>query len=140
VKINTRLPDWEARLDDVLRDWRFRRFVWGLADCVHFAQDAGRALTGRDIFGALPAYDTEAAARRALLGAGHRSLDSFACAHLPGIARAQAGRGDIVLAPAAAQVPGALGVCVGPTASFVAREGLEFLPMGMVHLAWGVAR
>lgn len=67
----TRLPDWQLRLDALVRQRRGTPFAWGLADCCLWGADVVQAVTGRDPMADLRgSYDTEAAARDVLARLG----------------------------------------------------------------------
>lgn len=58
-----RLPDWEARLDQVLADWHDRQMEWGVHDCAHFAVAAIESVTGKNLRAQFAQYTDETSAR-----------------------------------------------------------------------------
>jgi len=63
----TRLPDWQLRLDALVRERRGQAFAWGARDCCLWGADVVLAVIGRDPMADLRgAYGTEAAAREVL--------------------------------------------------------------------------
>lgn len=59
-----RSPDWPTILHTFLADRRDRRFRWGQNDCILFALDCVRAITGADMAADIRGkYDSAASAR-----------------------------------------------------------------------------
>lgn len=70
-------------------------FAWGGADCLAFAADVAKLLTGRDPAAELrSAYDTETAAKRIMIERGWASLADVAASMYPEIPVAAARSGD----------------------------------------------
>ena len=44
----TRLPDWQLRLDALVRERRGQAFAWGARDCCLWGADVVLAVTGRE--------------------------------------------------------------------------------------------
>lgn len=78
--------------------WREKRsepFVWGSADCLHFASACAEAITGNDPARALKRrYSSETGARRVMVNEGWRTMGDVAASLLPAIPVAQACSGD----------------------------------------------
>lgn len=93
-----RLPDWETRLHDFLRQREGACHTWGATDCCLNAADAVLAITGED-----PAiefrgrYTTAIGAARALRRYGEGTIEATLDAKFPIVGRAFARRGDLVL-------------------------------------------
>lgn len=129
-----RLQGWEAALAASVEDARARAFVWGVHDCATWAFDVRRAMTGQDAAAAWRGrYSTAKGAARVLRRLGFTSLSGL-CRSILGdaIQPLCAQRGDIVLCE------GAIGVCVGSVALFVADAGVTSRPMGEATMAWRV--
>ena len=155
-----RLEAWPERLAAFIESRRRRPFAWGEHDCVVFAADAVRELTGVDHLSEFRGrYATARAAAKLLRDVGQ--LDAAVTARLgPAVAPRAAQRGDVVLldlsgasashASAATDAsegaermepPGvgaALGICLGAVIAAPGPEGLQFLPLRRVQCAWHV--
>lgn len=128
---------WEKRLAATVEQYRRAPFAWGTSDCVIFAADCAKALTGAD-----PAVDyrgkySDAAGAVAIVksfggenvgdAAGH-FFEAHPTAH------AHARRGDIamVAAPTPEDPLGALGVILGNIVAVYGPKGLHFVSRKMV--------
>lgn len=134
--MSTRLPDWQARLNAVLADWRARPFAWGEADCVAFAGAVCVAVRGDnplDRAGAV--YADDEGAQACLDAAGHASLLAALRARLGKPVRpALAQPGDLVFF--ATGDGGGLGVVNGAMIWGIGDAGLERLDPAAASLAW----
>ena len=113
----TRLDDWEWRLRVYLaQDFAFE---WGSMDCALFACGAVEAMTGVHPYPEFPGtYDDKIGAARALREKGKGTLEATFGQKFESIPAGFARRGDIVTEPG-----GAMGVCMGSYALFLAFEG-----------------
>jgi hypothetical protein len=132
-----RARDWDQLLAAEIVRARDMAFAWGVHDCVTWACQVRRALTGEDA--ALPwrgRYSTEAGARRVMRRLGWLSIEDGVRAVLgePLAFVSLAQRGDVVLAGEDV----ALGVVAGRDALFVAPSGLTQRPLRSCRLAWRV--
>lgn len=131
-----RIPGWELALAEAIESARSRPFAWGVHDCASWVFDLRRDLTGGADVAALwrGRYQTQRGAALVMRRLGWRSLEEGARAllgaPLPSVHLAQ--RGDILLSADGA----ALGICLGARAAFLGPEGLTFLPVSGVTLAW----
>jgi hypothetical protein len=93
-----RLTDWRGRLAAAVNAMMREPFRWGSNDCVSglFAPVV-RAVTGTDLSGELPEYDTLPGAKDALADRGFDGLRALALTYLEEIAPAFARAGDIVI-------------------------------------------
>ena len=130
-----RREGWEAALEAAVAAARGRAFQWGEHDCATWAFEVRAAITGldaaRDWRGQ---YKSAIGARRVMKGFGWKDLGQLARTYL-GRPLAHVGlaqRGDIVLAE------GALGICVGAKAVFVAQSGVVERPVPACVMAWRV--
>lgn len=63
-----RYPDWQNRLVDTIRAAKMQPFLWGEHDCLLFAADCIKAVSGNDYATAVRGtYHTAAEARKTLL-------------------------------------------------------------------------
>ena len=130
-----RQPGWEKRLAAYLsQDFQFD---WGKVDCCTFAAGAVKSLTGVNPLNTFH-YRNKKQALEVLSKNG--GLEAGADALLCGLGLtpalpAKAKRGDIVLAKIPFSI---LGVCSGPTVSFVAPSGIDTRPItsGQLARAW----
>lgn len=124
--------DWENRLAAYIDSVRADVDALGPLPCARFAAGAVEAQTGFD--GHAPfvgKYDSDISAAKALIKYGKRDLVRTFDASLErrqGPAFAQ--RGDIVFNG------GAVGVCIGHSALFVAHGELVEIPRGEWGIAW----
>lgn len=129
-----RLPDWSARLADLVVQRLTARFAWGVTDCALWAADAIAAQLGvdpaRDLRGQ---YATERQALRVMAPFG--GLKGLAVAVLgpPLSAPLLAAPGDVGLMRC-----GALAVCGGETWLAVTSQGMGHMPLNEAQLTWRV--
>lgn len=107
---------WEEALERCILAARMTPFAWGSADCLVFALDAIRALTGWDLRAQVkvPWYVTPFQAQSILHQQGLFARVSAVLG--PSVLSPQLRRGDLVWDPHAhpgGVIPGALGVCLG---------------------------
>lgn len=116
-----RLPDWNDRLQALIRERRLTPFDWGTHDCVLWSADCVLAVTGVDLgSGHRGTYSTASGAVRRLRRLGFASTADLADRHLgERTHRAMARLGDIVALPDGGGMGPALGVCYGATSLFV---------------------
>ena len=77
------------------RDWRAVTFVWGSADCLHFAAACAEMITGTDPAAALKRrYSSETGAKRVMVNEGWHTMGDVAASLLPEVPVAQACSGD----------------------------------------------
>ena len=136
-----RLPDWEQRLHDLVAANIARPHEYGRHDCLIFAANAVKAITGKDLGrGHRGKYDSHAKAYRHLKQMGFDSpaalLDSLFDEKPVGFA----GRGDIVLVHTeSGDNPG---IVIGDFALLVGEqgttEGLIRAPRALWLKAWAV--
>lgn len=135
-----RLPDWEERLDALIRARRREPFRWGAHDCALWGADVAAALTGAD-FGApfRGRYSDAEGAARALREHGAGTMVATFDRHLRRVRPALARRGDLVKARRSPEAPrGAIGVVIGADALFVGDEGLVRLGRAHWTIGWRI--
>ena len=131
--MTTRLPDWEHRLSDFLA--QPFEFEWGTMDCALFACAAVEAMTGEHPYPEfVGVYDDRIGAAKALRKLGKGTLEATFGQKFERVPPAFARRGDIVMS-----TYGAMGVCIGASAMFLAEEGgLIRLPRATFTHAWRI--
>lgn len=137
-----RQPGWETALTDFLKAAAARPFSWGEHDCLLFAADWVRRMTGVDC--AAPhrgKYKTARGAAGVLRRMGVADAadvpDMFAPRHeVPALAR----RGDIVAVPAGADGELCVGVVddSGVHVAVVSPEGLTRYPLERAAVSWRI--
>lgn len=128
-----RLPDWERRLSQYLRDEGRSTFEWGQNDCALFAAGAAAAQTGIDLAAAFRgAYDTREGSALALRDLGKGTLIKTMSAYFEPCRPAFARRGDLVMAQ------NAIGICMGGFGLFLSLDGYERIPRADFTHAWRV--
>lgn len=115
-----RANGWEQKLNDQLLIASKRRFNKRKWNCARFAHACVVAVSGRD----MPWPRKKPG-----------SLESNIDALLPRVEPLFAQRGDVVMANLPEPM---VGICIGPKAAFVLRQGLTTVPMSSVTRAWGV--
>ncbi len=131
-----RVKGWEQRLYALTVEAIGKPHQWGQHDCVTFAADVVRAITGHDPMGDLRGtYDSPSSAARVMVKAGAYSIGDLAGLHLPEITASEARRGDIVLSGGAHDF---LAVCVGRTAVAPSERGMVHVPMAQAVRAFRV--
>jgi hypothetical protein len=136
-----RYDNWPERLAALVERARARRFVWGQHDCMTFAADAVRAMTGIDpIAGWRGRYASEEEGD-ALLGPD--GLESFVAHLMAGLGVPEASprhvqRGDwaMVTLPRTDRLWN--GVCLGESVAMPAEHGLVFVPAARVARCWRI--
>lgn len=136
-----RLPDWQDRLDRLVRISRHREFEWGAFDCSVFAADDVVALTGFDPFLPWRRRYADIAGAAAAIEAAAPDLESFARRHLawlgvPEQRPLQAADGDIGCwrGPRSA----VLGVYLQRFLAVPQARGLAFIPRAEAAAAWRI--
>lgn len=130
-----RLPDWQLRLEALMRERIDRPFAWGANDCALFAADCVEAITGVQLCPELRGHRDVRQALAALKRIGGvRALATRALGEpiVPALARP----GDVVVIPAGKREH--LAVCNGGTAVAVAPRGLTAISMRHARAAWRV--
>ena len=136
LKPMQRLKGWEQRLYAVTVHAMGQPHAWGQNDCVTFAADAVREMTGADLMESLRGtYDGPLGAAKVLQGLGVDSVGDLAALYLPEVSPSQARRGDIILAGEPHEF---LAVCVGRTAVGPAERGMIHVPMAQAVRAFRV--
>jgi hypothetical protein len=133
-----RYPDWPERLATFLLERRSIPFAWGTNDCVMCAADEVMAITGVDLAAAYRGTYSDAQGAATTIAAG-TSLYALACSVLgqPLDAPTLAQRGDIIwIAPDSRETLGI--VCGSGEWCAPGDEGLVFMPMDEVAIAWRV--
>jgi len=134
----SRHPQWEARLADFVAENMARPYAWGSWDCVLFAADAVKAITGEDHGrGHRRKYKNSVGAFRYLKELGFDSPEALIDSVLEEKPVGFAGRGDLVLTedgiPALSM--GAFALSVGQEGN---HEGLVRVPREQWVKAWAV--
>jgi hypothetical protein len=131
-----RVKGWEQRLYALTVAAIGRPHVWGQHDCVTFAADVVRELTGADPMGDLRGtYGGPLSAARVMKQAGADTVGDLAALHLSEVTPSEARRGDIILS---AEPYEFLAVCVGRTAVGPAESGMIHVPMAQALRAYRV--
>lgn len=110
-----RLANWERELEKVIVDAQTKIFLWGFHDCITFAADAVRAMTGVDPIADLRGkWPTALSATRMLREIG--GIESAVCSRMGERLNAPraAGRGDVILSDAGGVAIVVLGYAVAP--------------------------
>ena len=124
--------DWDKRLAALIEDYRHRPFAWGSCDCLIFANDAHRAMTGEGFADDwLGGYDSALGAAR--LVRGHDPIAALDDRLKRGTGFPP--RGSIVATKARSVLGYALGVNIGVNA-FVGATGLTFRAVEPDQLWW----
>lgn len=138
-----RLWDWSERLEDVLADFRKRRFEWGESDCIQFVGACIEAVRGdnpsEEFRGT---YDDEQSAARVLITLDGRDAPAMLEARfeaLGGVLNARRGDLCVIQEPSADNPFGAVGVVVGTglVASF-GPDGYMIFPLASATRAFAV--
>ncbi len=131
-----RREDWPQRLAAFIESRRLQPFAWGENDCVTFAADCARELTGTDPIAELRgSWRTALEAARVLdeLGGLRAAVTQWQGDELP---PALAQRGDAVLVEQLGRE--LLGVCVGDQIVAPGEHGAVWLPISAAVAAWRV--
>jgi hypothetical protein len=126
---------WEHALADYLAGQREAIFKWGSNDCALFTAGAVAAMTGTDPLGSVRGkWRSQAGAGRAIRQAGFASIEDWVSSLFDPVEPVFVQRGDIVM------IDGALGICIGKDAVFLAEEapGLNRRPIAHCARAWRV--
>jgi hypothetical protein len=134
--MTTRRENWPDLLAKFIDERRSQPFARGVNDCCIFAADWVQLCTGKDYAETWRGrYSTDIGARRFLDDSGgvEALVDSLG---LDRIQPQRAGRGDIVAQDAGLEMT--LGICLGVTTAFVAKNGLIFGSIENVKSAWKI--
>lgn len=138
-----RVENWPSALLAVVADAMHAPFVWGAHDCVTFAADCVRAVTGVDLLADLPGWAGPKQALRVIEEQGGMAAALTARFGEP-IGPAWAQRGDVGLLVEGEAGDGltgiAVAVCMGDVWLAPGTDGLERLPLAAVAQAWKVGR
>jgi hypothetical protein len=131
-----RFPDWPKRLAEAVEAARARPFAWGSHDCLLFAADVVRAMTGKDLAAhGRGQYDSDVSALRLIHNYGGMvPLVSKSLGDPVPVLRAH--RGDVVMYRS--ELGPSLGVCLGAQCAFTGPTGLVFKQRKECELAWRV--
>jgi hypothetical protein len=131
-----RFPDWPKRLHEAVEAARARPFQWGSHDCLLFAADVVRSMTGKDLAAhGRGQYDSDVSALRLIHNYGGMvPLVSKALGDPVPVLRAH--RGDVVMYRS--ELGPSLGVCLGAQCAFTGPTGLVFKQRKECELAWRV--
>jgi len=131
-----RVDDWPRILNALLARAARDSFEWGRFDCVLFAADTVKALTGVDLAADFRGrYSTALEARRLIDRLGG-DLEEIVNERLPMQYKAFAGRGDIALIQSDAGP--ALGVVTGLQCAIPTKTGLALFDVSTAWRAWRV--
>ena len=131
-----RLKDWEQKLYAATVEAMGKPHAWGHHDCVTFAADIVRALTGGSLRDDLRGtYDSPIGALRVIKAQGADGVGDLVALYLPEVAPSMARRGDIILAGEPHEF---LAVCVGRTAVGPSASGMIHVPMSQAVRAFQV--
>lgn len=143
-----RVDNWAGKLEAVFKEHRGQPFTWGTHDCITFASDCFKAITGDDpLAGIRGTYTDEATALEVL--DGHGGIENaveiaMTARDIKKVDRKWAQRGDIVIiefpqvAPELTPIVAA-GVWAGEFAFVpLPGRGLERVPKAFVKTFWGV--
>jgi hypothetical protein len=130
-----RSETWDIDLMAFIKSREKTSFEWGIHDCVLFACDCARAMTGADLAAKYRGYSTEEGAGAIIKEAG--GLRSLVTANIgPEISPKMAKRGDWVMME---QDGGpAVAVCVGVMAIAAGKKGLVMRRMTDAAAAWRI--
>jgi hypothetical protein len=139
-----RLSDWRGRLNSAVNEMMRKPFAWGTHDCVAgMFMPVVRAVTGEDLSGELPAYDSALGAKQALATHGFDGLSALALAHLDEIEPAFARVGDIALVrneEPGAVFPLAFGVVLGERIGVLKETGYGTVAREMAEQTYRVGQ
>ena len=90
-----RKEGWESRLFDEIEKHADTPFEYGKSDCIIFAIDCVRAITGKDLMEGKRNYSTLEEAKKVLVKTGHKDLGDVLAEHFEEIPPAYAHRGDV---------------------------------------------
>lgn len=136
----TRLLGWRAALAAEIERHRRLPFIWGENDCVLFAADCVKAMTGEDPAGEIRGrYRTAIGATRLLRRRGGSLADLVGFGFDP-VHPSRARVGDLALTPSAdaSFTEDALGIVTGAVVTVVAPNGLGAVQLSSAIAAWRV--
>lgn len=132
-----RLDRWDMRLMECVQAAQTKPFEWGSHDCVTFAADCVRAMTGCDPLKGVEPWGDAKGALRAIQARGGLS-DAITSLFGEPIPPAMARRGDVGMTDGDVTGFGLL-VCCGDVWVGPGLDGLQRLPLDVVRQAWRVA-
>jgi hypothetical protein len=140
----TRVEGWEKILNKYIEETAHKHFSWGDCDCLIFASDACKIVSGIDPMKKKKSSDPETIrgmydsrdGAYTLIKKYRRSVPNIMDVHFLRVHPSFAQRGDIVLA----KIEGpTFGICWGGKAFFKTQtEGYYTLPLGKCKYAWRV--
>lgn len=128
---------WEKRLSEFLRERRDMPFEWYNNDCMSFAAEAVKVMTGVDYFKGFNGYKDEKTAVELLRRNGGVSGIVTKCLGQPHRDYRKAKRGDIVIVRAPTDAGGVVDD-TGQRIAVVTFEGLKRLPLNRAVKVWGI--
>lgn len=133
-----RIQGWEQALVTSTASKLRTVWAWGEHDCIIFAADCIKAMTGQDLAEEFRGqYDNEAEAWALLGSIGYEDLGALVSSRLPEIKPRDAMRGDVVLM--AGEEGDFVAICDGLTAVGPrAPRGINHNPMTAAKRAWRV--
>jgi hypothetical protein len=127
-----RHPQWEQRLVELVEKRRFTPYEWGRHDCLLFAGEVVKAITGKDHARKHRGkYKSHASAYSYLKSIGHDSAESFLDGMFDEKPVGFAQRGDIVM-----EADGIPMLCMGAYALSVGQEGNTEGLVGVPRERW----
>ncbi len=131
---------WPVKLNRFMRDRHHVPFSWGSNDCVLFAADGIKAITGKDLAEKFRGKYRSLSGALKILKAEGGTLAGLADDRLERIPVTLAQRGDLVLHKQQGPFDGALGLVYlgGVQAAFVGEEGIKLIPLNSCSAAWRV--
>lgn len=129
-----RIEGWEQKLDAIIESKRNQPFDWADNNCMGFVAEAQKTITGETSFPeVLENIGSKRNALKLILENGP-SLTDWVDKHLEQIPITMAQRGDIVDVETC-EGP-AMGLCIGPKAVFIGKNGIEYVPLTSLIRAW----
>jgi hypothetical protein len=128
-----KLPGWQSRLTDFLRENHRRPFEPGRWDCAIWAAGAVEAMTGEDHLRGFRGYRTIAEGKRRLQEKGFADHIAYVAAHLPEVPPAFAQPGDVAVIEGQS-----LGIVQGANVYFFGVNGFGTLPFTVIERAFRV--
>ena len=139
ITSNVRKPrniDWAEELFGLITQRANTPFTWGSNDCVSFANEAVKRMTGVDFMSSFPPYTTALEAARLVKKLGGLEAIVDLCLVPTPVLMAQ--RGDVVLIPMQDGGEPALAIAVGTHAWGPGDTGLIPRPIELATKAWKV--
>lgn len=129
-----RLENWPELLDAVIKKYTSKPFEYGKADCVTFADECVRAITGRNavFYPNGKDYSDKAGAYKLIGTHGGLVQGIGKLLHSSPCKPSLAQRGDVVM------MRGAVGIMMTQHAWFMTAAGLDAAPRELCRIAWRV--